>query len=146
MAANSRLTTAVHALAWMALASRRGREVMTSEEIAASLATNPVIVRRSLGELRAAGLVVSRRGAGAGWSLTREPAAITVLEVHEALGAEPLFALHPGTPNLECPVGQGIRPVLTEVYAAADAAVRRELAGHTIADVLAQTLASQETP
>ncbi|MEV3939192.1 Rrf2 family transcriptional regulator [Glycomyces sp. NPDC049804] len=143
MAANSRLTNAVHALAWMALAGRRGREVMTSEEIAASLATNPVIVRRSLGELRAAGLVVSRRGAG--WSLTRGPESITVLDVHEALGAEPLFALHPSSPNLECPVGQGIGPVLAEVYAAADAAVRRELADRTIADVLTQTLAPQET-
>ncbi|RRS01601.1 Rrf2 family transcriptional regulator [Glycomyces terrestris] len=145
MAANSRLTIAVHILAWMALASRRGREVMTSEEIAASLATNPVIVRRSLGELRAAGLVASRRGAGAGWRLTRGPESITVLDVHDALGAEPLFALHPSAPNLECPVGHGIRPVLTEVYAAVDEAVRRELGGRTVADVLAQTLAAKET-
>lgn len=146
MAANSRLTIAVHVLAWMALAKRRGREVMTSDEIAASVATNPVIVRRSLGGLREAGLVESRRGAGAGWLLAREPAAITLLDVHRAIGAEALFALHATEPNLECPVGLGIRPALTEVYAAADAAVARELAGRTVADVLAETLTHQERP
>ena len=34
MAANSRLTIAVHALAWLALARRRGQEQLTSEQVA----------------------------------------------------------------------------------------------------------------
>jgi DNA-binding transcriptional regulator YhcF (GntR family) len=58
MAGNSRLTIAAHALAWLALAHSRGRAVLTSDEVAASINTNPVIVRRSLGDLRRAGLVV----------------------------------------------------------------------------------------
>src|SRR5690349_10690467 len=56
MAANSRLTIAVHALAWLALAQRGGRQRLTSDQVAASVNTNPVIIRRSLGELRRAGL------------------------------------------------------------------------------------------
>ena len=71
MAANSRLTVGVHALAWMALAQRQGREVLTSDQVAASVNTNPVIIRRCLGDLRRAGLVGVRHGAGAGWSLAR---------------------------------------------------------------------------
>ena len=62
MAANSRLTIAVHALAWLALAQRQGHDVLTSDQVAASVNTNPVIIRRCLGELRRAGLVQVRRG------------------------------------------------------------------------------------
>ncbi len=37
MAANSRMTVAVHALAWMALAQRQGHAVLTSDQVAASV-------------------------------------------------------------------------------------------------------------
>ena len=140
MAANSRLTIAVHALAWRALAQRRGRQQLTSDQVAASVNTNPVIVRRSLGELRRAGLVSVRRGAGPGWTLARRPEDITLLEVYEAVEPRPLFALHHAEPNLECPVGRGIRPALDGVYADAEQALRAELGGTSIADVLHDTL------
>ncbi|HEX5201069.1 Rrf2 family transcriptional regulator [Paractinoplanes rhizophilus] len=140
MAANSRLTIGVHVLAWLALAERRGRAVLTSDEVAASVKTNPVVVRRSLGDLRRAGLVVVRHGAGAGWSLARAPEEITVLDVYEAVESEPLFGLHHTEPNLECPVGRGIRPALGGVYDGAERAVRGELERTSIADVLRETL------
>lgn len=140
MAANSRLTIAVHALAWLALAARRGTERLTSEQVAASVNTNPVILRRSLGDLNRAGLVRVRRGAGAGWSLARPPAEITLLDVYAAVSPDPLFALHHSEPNLACPVGHGIRPALTAVYGAVEADLGRSLARTSIADVLEETL------
>ncbi|GAA1595125.1 Rrf2 family transcriptional regulator [Actinoplanes couchii] len=140
MAANSRVTIAAHALAWMELARRRGRAQLTSEEVAASVNTNPVIVRRSLGDLRRAGLVSTRRGTGAGFALARPASEITLLDVWTAVAAEPLIALHHTEPNLECPVGAGIRPVLAEVYDEATAAFRAKLAGQSIADVLERIL------
>jgi DNA-binding IscR family transcriptional regulator len=124
----------------MALARDRGRGVLTSDEVAASINTNAVIVRRSLGDLRVAGLVEVRHGTGAGWSLAREPKDITVLDVYDAVEPGPLFRLHHTEPNLQCPVGRGIRPALTAVYDAADAALRRELARTSIADVLRETV------
>ena len=140
MAANSRLTVGVHALAWMALAQRQGREVLTSDQVAASVNTNPVIIRRCLGDLRRAGLVRVRHGAGAGWSLARPAGEITLLEVHDAVGQEPPFGLHHAEPNLQCPVGRGIRPALSRVYGGIDQALRRELAAVSVADVLRETL------
>jgi len=140
VSANSRLTIAVHALAWLALAASRGRPRLTSDEVAASVNTNPVILRRSLGDLHRAGLVEVRRGAGAGWSLAREPGRISLLDVYEAVAPDPLFAMHHTEPNLECPVGFGIRPALGVVYGDVESSVRRSLAGVTVADVLERTL------
>ena len=145
MAANSRLTIAVHALAWMALAQRQGHDVLTSDQVAASVNTNPVIIRRCLGDLRRAGLVEVRHGAGAGWSLARNPGQITLLEVRDATGPEPLFGLHRTEPNLECPVGKGIRPALDQIYGEVEQVMRRELALVSVAEVLSQTLQTLPT-
>lgn len=140
MSANSRLTIAVHVLTWMALSRERGRAWLTSDQVAASVNTNPVIIRRSLGDLRRASLVEVRRGAAAGWSLAREPREITLLDVYEAVAHEPLFAMHRTEPNLECPVGQGIRPALGIVYNGIDQALQDQLRRTSIADVLRVTL------
>jgi Rrf2 family protein len=140
VAANSRMTIAVHVLAWLTLARRQGHEVLTSGQVAASVNTNPVIIRRCLGDLRRAGLVSVIRGSGAGWSLARPPGEITLLEVYEAVGPEPPFGLHHAEPNLECPVGKGIRPALSRVYGSVEEALRRELALVSVDDVLRETL------
>lgn len=141
VAANSRVTIAAHALAWLELARRQGRDVLTSDEVAASVKTNPVIVRRSLGDLHRAGLVTARRGKGAGFSLGRPAAEITLLDVWLAVSPEPLLALHHSEPNLDCPVGHGIRPVLSGLYEEATDAFRAALARSSIHDVLERILA-----
>jgi Rrf2 family protein len=146
VAANSRLTTAIHALCWLELAARRGYPSLTSEDVAASLASNPALVRKALGPLRDAGLVTTGRGPGAGWSLARPARKIRLAQVYDALRDEPPYALHAHEPNQECPVGFGIRPVLAEVYADAEAAVRRSLARRSVADVLDEVLSDHPLP
>src|SRR2546429_4058620 len=136
VAANSRMTVAVHALAWMALAQRQGHAMLTSGQVAASVNTNPVIIRRCLGDLRRAGLVHVRHGAGAGGGLARAPEEITLLAVYDAVGQESPFRMHHTEPNLDCPVGKGIRPALSQVYGGVEQALRRELAGGSVADGL----------
>lgn len=140
MAANSRLTIAVHALAWLALAGRRGHSVLTSDQVAASISTNTVVVRRSLGDLHRAGLVEVRQGTGAGYRLARPPEQITLLDVFNAVSDQAIFALHHREPNLDCPVGFGIRPALMPVYDRVEAAVREELGRTSIADMLGAAL------
>lgn len=141
MSANSRLTIAAHALAWIGLYQRRGHEVATSEQIATSANTNPVVIRRLLGELRKAGLVESRRGVGAGWSLARDLESVTLLDVYEAVEPGPLFAMHRTTPDQECVVGRGIQPAMRTVYEGIEKTLRNELARVTLADVLRDVLA-----
>jgi DNA-binding IscR family transcriptional regulator len=147
MASNSQLSTAVHALCWLELAARRGRTPLTSAEVAASLDNNPVQVRQSLARLREAGLVrVTGRGPGTGWVLTRAADTITVLDVYDALGEAGPFALHSHDPNPECPVGAGIRPVLTEIYDGVRAAMESQLRARTVAGVLDEILTDAADP
>lgn len=140
MSANSRLTIAAHALTWIGLYQRQGRDVATSEQIAKSVNTNPVVIRRLLAELRAAGLVDSRRGAGAGWTLSREMADITLLDVYRAIEPGPLFALHRSTPDPECVVGSGIGSAMTAVYSKVEDSLQQELGKTRLEDVLRDVL------
>ncbi|CAL9660260.1 Rrf2 family transcriptional regulator [Streptomyces sp. enrichment culture] len=142
MSANSRLTIASHALAWIGLYQRQGHEVATSEQIASSANTNPVVIRRLLGDLRRAGLVESRRGVGAGWSLARELGSMTLLDVYEAVEPGPLFAMHRTAPDQECVVGHGIQPAMQRVYDGVEQTLRKELARVTLEDVLQDVLAT----
>src|SRR3954468_20471561 len=112
---------------------KRG-EPLTSEFIACSVNTNPVVIRRLLGSLRDAGIVDSRTGAGGGWSLLVDPERITLLDILRAVEPQSeLFALHRSEPNPECPCGLHIQSVLTDVYDKVQDGMTRQLAGITIA-------------
>jgi DNA-binding IscR family transcriptional regulator len=137
------MTLAVHVLTWIAF-DRRGTddEVGTSQRIATSVNTNPVVIRRCLGELREVGLVESNRGHG--WALTRDASQITLRDVYRGVGGD-VFALHTSPPDHECHVGYGIQPVLIRAYEQATDALCASLAQTTIADILRDTLIESET-
>ena len=138
MSANSRLTIAIHVLSYMAAVEKKRADPITSEQIASSVATNPVVIRRMLGPLRRAGIVVSRRGANAGWNLARPADAISLLDVYQAVEGRPLFGLHSSPPNPNCRVARGLRPALGRIYGGLEAGLRRELSKTTIAQVLTE--------
>ncbi len=116
-------------------------EPLTSEFIACSVNTNPVVIRRLLGSLRAAGIVDSKAGVGGGWSLLVDPNRITLLDILRAVEPQnEIFAMHRSEPNPECPCGLYIQSVLSEVYQKVDDGMTRQLASVTIADITAKIL------
>ena len=137
---SSRMAVAVHVLAYLAW---RRDEPITSERMASSVNTNPVVVRRIMGSLRNAGLVSVQPGVGGGAQLAREPEDITLLEVYRAVEEkEELFALH-SEPCRHCDIGSNIRQVLQGVFCQAHTALQQVLAGVTIADVGRQVKAAR---
>lgn len=140
MSENSHFTIALHILNWIALAEQNGQEAVTSDRIAVSVNTNPVFIRRILGLLEKAHLVIVQHGTGAGWKLARVPASMTLLEVYQAVASTPLFKLHHSSPNQTCPIGRGIQPALLHFYSEAESAMKQQLARTTVADVLRETL------
>ena len=140
MSANSRMTVAVHILSYLVFASGNRPRPVTSEQIAKSVRTNPVVIRRLLGLLRESGLVRSQRGANAGWTLARSPRAITLLDVYNALHDDALFGMHASPPNPQCPIGRRLPSTLRKVYGSLEDELRRQLARTSVDEVVAETL------
>ena len=134
MPASSRFAVAVHTLTLLA---SKGGVPLKSEQIAASVNTNAVVIRRILCALASAGLVASQTGAAGGTRLARPPARITLLDVRRALDEEGgAFSLHRRAPDRRCAVGMSIGRALEDVLREVDSAVERVLDRVTIEDVL----------
>jgi DNA-binding IscR family transcriptional regulator len=113
-----------------------GEETLKSEQVAESVNTNPVVIRRMLCELAEAGLVVSQTGSLGGSRLATDPAKTTLLDVYQALECGGVFSLHRQPPSRDCPVGVNIETVLSDVLLEVDTAVEGVLAKITISDVV----------
>ena len=134
MQISSRFTIALHIFACVDTFKEEYK--VTSDFLAASINTNPVIVRKILLQLKNAGLINVARGTG-GITFTRPPADITFLDVYEAI--EPvengdLFHFH-DAPNPECPVGRNIHGLLDGKLLAIQSAMETEMKKYTIADI-----------
>ena len=133
MQTSSRFTVAVHILSVIALS---GNVLCTSDYLARSVNTNPVVIRRLLGKLKTAGIVNVHAGAGGAY-LQKESANITLFDIYQAvetLTAGELFQFHE-TPNPDCPIGANIQLVLEAVLLQAQSAMEGILAGVTLDDL-----------
>jgi Rrf2 family protein len=132
---NSRYTVALHILSILGM----GLEgAITSDYIAQSVNTNSVVIRRILGTLRQAGMVISRSGVGGGVELNRSPENITLLDVYRLFKQDDLFPMHSNPPNQLCPCGSNIQAVLRAVYDDAETAMEAVLEQKTLADTVAE--------
>jgi len=125
MKISSRFTVAVHILS---LVTIENSTLCTSEWIAESVNTNPVVIRRVMGKLKNAGLIQVRRGTG-GASLLKPLKDISLLDVYQAVEVVEegeLFQFHEN-PNPNCPVGANIQAVLELILNRAQEAMERIL-------------------
>ncbi len=135
MQISSRFTLAVHIFACIDTFGNQYK--VTSDFLAGSTSVNPVVIRRILGQLKAAGLVEVARGSG-GASIPKPLEQITFLDIYRAVdcvGENALFHFHEN-PNPECPVGRNIHNILDGRLRQVQDAMERELASITLADVM----------
>jgi Rrf2 family protein len=143
MATSTRFAVGVHLLT--TLAANPGK-VLRSEDVADSVNTNPVVVRRLFSLMTSAGLIRARLGPGGGFELARPASDITLRDVFAALESGEIFTEHRSPPSASCPVGAHILPVLREATAPAVEALEEELSRTTIADIAAEVLARSNGP
>ncbi len=135
MQISSRFTVAVHVLICIEM-FKNDRKV-TSDFLASSVNANPVVIRRLLQQLKAAGIVRVMRGSG-GTDTARPTDQITLLDVYhavECVDAGKLFHFHEN-PNPHCPVGRNIHAVLDVKLEKIQKAMEDEMRSVTIRDVL----------
>lgn len=133
MAANSQFSMAVHILTMLAGSCD---ENLKSEYLAGSVNTNAVVVRRLLGQLNQAKLVISQTGAAGGTRLAKCPDEITLDAVYHAVSCGEVFALHSREPNQDCPVGKNIEAVLCGLQKEIDRSVTETLSRYTLRDLI----------
>ncbi|MEP1538006.1 MAG: Rrf2 family transcriptional regulator [Paracoccaceae bacterium] len=131
MKRNSRLSLALHTLGHMASEPER---VRTSADIADHAGTNPVVVRRVLGKLREAGLLISEKGHSGGWRLALAPDRITLADVYLALD-ESLIASAGVEETSRCLVEHVLQRKVASVMADIEHSLIERLATTSIAEV-----------
>lgn len=135
MKINTKCSLAIHILLSIAMFSDKVK--VTSEIIANSTGTNPVIIRNIFGSLKKAGIIKVRRGY-AGAELAMNPSEITLFDVYHAVdpnSLENLIGIHKN-PSPECPVGYKIHDVLEEPYNAVREGIKETMSKYTLADLI----------
>ena len=134
MQISSRFTVAIQVLLCMELL--KDEQKVTSGLLASSAAVNPVVVRRLLQQLKAAGIVRVARVTG-GAELLKPAEEITLLEIYRAVECVEkgeLFHFHEN-PNPLCPVGRNIHAVLDARLERIQRAMENEMSSITMQDV-----------
>jgi DNA-binding IscR family transcriptional regulator len=146
MQISSRFTVALHI--FTAVDVFKDDYKVTSDFLAGSIGTNPVIIRKLLTQLKNAGLITVARGTG-GIEVTKELSEISFYDVYQAI--EPLeggdlFRFHEA-PNPQCPVGRNIHALLDDKLQKIQEAMESEMKKYTLQDLWEgmQDLLAKET-
>lgn len=134
MQISSRFTVALHIFTCVDVF--RDDYKVTSDFLAGSIGTNPVIIRKILTQLKNAGLIEVARGTG-GIELTKELSEITFYDVYEAIDAvdgDNLFRFHEA-PNPKCPVGRNIHALLDDKLKDIQNAMEEKMRQYTLLDL-----------
>lgn len=138
MQISSRFTIAVHILT--CINTFEGEYKITSDFLASSVNVNPVIIRKTLLQLKANKLVNVQRGSG-GASIAKPLEEISLFDIYNAVECienGELFHFHEN-PNNECPVGRNIHNVLDSRLEQVQSAMEKELKKITLADIMKDT-------
>jgi DNA-binding IscR family transcriptional regulator len=139
-----KFTIAVHILAATKFFGKDHR--ITSQFLAESIGSNPVIVRNIMLQLQEAGIIEVKRGPG-GIKINRPLSEITYLDIYKAVetnSEENLFRFHEN-PNPQCPVGKNIHKALDQSLEEIQKEFEKELASHNIQEVYDRIEAAQIT-
>lgn len=135
MQITSRFSSAIHVL--ICIEIYKNDYKVTSDFLASSVNVNPVVIRRLLQQLKAAGIVHVVRGSG-GTEIARSLEKITLLDIYHAVGCVEegnLFHFH-DNPNELCQVGKNIHNVLDKKFDSIQKAMEDEMKSITIADIV----------
>ncbi len=134
MSISSRFSVGVHILT---LLEYNKDNTTTSDFMAASVNTNPALIRKIMGMLKKANLIDVKPGV-AGAKLAKDLNEITLLDVYNAVEVvkeNELFSIHK-PPTIDCEVGNNIQLTLTPILQTAQKALEDQLASVTLEDVV----------
>jgi Rrf2 family protein len=130
---NQQFTFAVHIMT--ALAFSPG-EVIRSQTLAASVNTNPVVVRRLLQALRRARLIETFAGKHGGARLRKKPQQILLVDIYDAVEPRAIIPVNERRALKKCQVSCNMKSIMRRVAASTEQAVRKHLRRITLAQLV----------
>lgn len=132
---DTRFAVSVH---FMTVLAHYQPELLSSEQLAKGVKTNPSFIRKLVVPLAAAGLVESVRGKAGGIRLARKPKDISLAQIYEAITDSALIAVPGKSPEKQCVISCGIGGVLGKISKEIEASTLKALAKRSLQDVLAE--------
>lgn len=133
MAGNTKFAVALHVI--LVLAKHEGGYI-SSDLLAESVRTNPVVIRRLLGILSDAGLVETKAGKAGGARLARGVEEITAYDIYLAVLDDELFPKPDKGENRECVVSCSMKRILDEVSERASGGLKATLGTLSVGELL----------
>jgi len=130
---NQQFTFAVHIMT--ALAFSPG-EVIGSQTLAASVNTNPVVIRRLLMALRRARLIETLTGKYGGAVLRKRPQEISLVDIYDAVEPRPVIPVNDRKVFRKCHVSCNMKSIMSGVAESTEDAVRKHLRGITLSQLV----------
>ena len=113
----------------------------SSEHLAKSVNTNPVVIRRILGLLAKANLIISKSGPNGGSKLSKEPSQISLADIYNAVEKEEvIFHYHYKEPDEYCPIGGNIQDALSSILKPLTSVVVDYLANISLEEIMTDTM------
>lgn len=132
---NTRFATSIHILTLLAL---KPAEWLSSEFIAGSININPVIVRKEIIALTAAGIIQTKKGKEGGAQLNRPASTIYLSEILEIVSTSDLLGRKNLSTNSKCIIGKQINKKLDVIFERTEYVVKESLGKLSLADFLKQ--------
>lgn len=123
---------AVHALVFLNHKDR----VLSSEELADNICTNPARVRKVMASLKSAGLVETREGYVGGYRFVLEASKVNLTQIADALDIRFVCTnWHSGDQDKPCLVASGMAGIMDGILDDLDRCCKERLRNMTIADI-----------
>lgn len=131
-ALTSEFCVAVHALVYL----NHKAATLSSDELAENICTHPARVRKVMARLKKAGLVQTKEGVDGGYLFVLDPAAVTLRQIGEAVGAQYVSAAwRSGSTDMECLVASGMAEMMDDIFGGLNETCKQQLNQITILDI-----------
>ena len=139
---NKQFANAVHMMTSLALLKNKSKSTeaatqqMSSEQLAQSVNTNAVVIRRLICSLTRAGLIQTSRGKSGGVKLVKDPSDITLKDIYLSLDLSDAISHHDKPSHKECPISCATHQIITSITEGAENALGKYLESQKLSDLI----------
>ena len=132
---------AVHALVYL----NHKKEVLSSDELAANVCTNPARVRKVMAKLKKAGLLSTKEGAEGGYYFSQNADEVNLDQICKAVEAQVVSASwKSGNKGMKCLIASGMADIMDGIYDQLNLECKRKLSEITISDIDAKIFKKEQ--